>query len=121
MAPILPRILSELQTKTEAARANTRSATKDELKVYFQARNRARRKPIVFDLTKEDYDVLVTRAAGRCEETDRRFEQATNSTGRYRDNWMSLDRIDSKGPYGRRYHVCRSDCRTCLSSQRGSP
>lgn len=99
MAPILPRILSELQTKTEAARANTRAATKDELKVYFQARNRARRKTIVFDLTKEDYDGVVTRAAGRCEETDRCFEQATNSTGRYRDNWMSIDRLDSEGPY----------------------
>lgn len=32
-----------------------------------------------------------------------------------------LRRTSSPTPYGRRYHVCRSDCRTCLSFQRGNP
>lgn len=99
MSPILPRILAELRLKTEEARLHPREATGDELRVYAQARSRAQRKAIVFNLSKDDYKILVTRANGRCEETDRRFEKETNSTGRYRDNWMSIDRINSRGSY----------------------
>ena len=99
MAPILPSLLKKLTAKTKKAESKIRPATKEEIAVYKQSERRAKRSDIDFLLTKRDFDLLVTRAEGRCEETGKIFEKETNSTGRYRDNWISIDRIDSKGPY----------------------
>lgn len=105
MAPILPSLYTKLKVKTDEARSRIRAATGDELMVYLQARRRARRKNIDFLITRGDFDLLVTRAGGRCEETGKQFEQRTNSTGRYRDHWMSIDRVEPKGPYS--FENCR--------------
>ena len=105
MSPILPKMYQELASKTEAARRNVRSATKDEKAVYLEAKKRAERDMLAkktehaFLLSESDFDVLVTRANGCCEETGVTFEPHTNATDRYRHNWLSIDRIDSHGPY----------------------
>ncbi|MBE0580007.1 hypothetical protein [Devosia sp.] len=101
MAPILPSLHKTLKLKTDEARPLVRPAIADEISVYEKAESRAKASKgrIAFTLSRLDFDLLVTRANGRCEDTDMEFEQLTNSTGRYRDNWISIDRIENDGPY----------------------
>lgn len=99
MGPVLPSLYKRLEAKTNKARSQITSATKDEIAVYKQARKRAKRAKIDFFLTENDFSLLVTRAQGKCEETGIRFDKEKVPGARYRPNWMSIDRIESNGPY----------------------
>ena len=99
MGPVLPNLYREFSQKNEAARKAVRKATEEERKVYKNAKRRAKKKGISFHLTDAEFDILVTRANGRCEDTLITFNSSAVPGKRYREDWMSIDRIDSSGPY----------------------
>lgn len=99
MGPVLPNLYREFSKRNEIAKKAVRKATKEERKVYWNAKRRAKKKGIPFHLTEAEFDILVTRANGRCEDTQITFNSSKVPNKRYRENWMSLDRIESSGPY----------------------
>ena len=99
MAPIIPGLIKDLHRKPRLARQSSRPATSDELLVYEGSKKRAQRKGISFFLTKQDFDILVTRANGCCEDTGLPFNNNHEMGQRIRPNRLSIDRLVSTGPY----------------------
>lgn len=99
MGPVLPSLYREFSQKNEIAKKMVRKATKEERKVYQNAKRGAKKRRISFHLTDAEFDILVTRANGRCEDTSIKFNPSKVPDKRYREDWMSIDRIDSSGPY----------------------
>lgn len=99
MAPVVPELMRHLRRRTRLAKRALRSATADEHKVFRRAHARAVRDGIAFDLTLAQFDVLVTRAAGHCEETGWPFSDQREPGVRIRPWRMSLDRIDNVQGY----------------------
>lgn len=111
MAPIVPGLIRELHRRTRLARRDVRDATREELKVYSQSKGRARRDGIPFKLTNADFNLLVTRAGGRCEDTGQLFSEQKPTPGERRRQYIvSIDRLSASGPYS------FLNCRLVLSS-----
>jgi hypothetical protein len=75
-------------------------------KVFFAARRRAKVSGIDFALTREQFDLMVSRSAMRCELTGIPFSLSWVHGNKHRRPFVpSLDRVDSMLPYT--YENCR--------------
>lgn len=103
MGVVSKSIYQELRSKTRAAiRAGIRPATSKERRVYSQARRRAARTEghLPFTLSPAEFDILVSRADGRCEDTGVAFSDRRQSRGPYRHpDYMSIDRLNNRRGY----------------------
>lgn len=99
MAPIVPGLMKSIHVRTRLAKRELREATADELLVFRGARRRARRDQISFTLTKHEFDLLVTRANGRCESTGFPFNNDFVPGQRIRPNRLSIDRLSNSSGY----------------------
>lgn len=100
MAPVAPHLIKSLRRGTRMAAWRAPVVPTDrEFAVYRQAQRRAIRDDIAFDLTPDEFALLLCRANGRCEETLLPFEDREVDGYRYRPFWMSLDRLSNRSGY----------------------
>lgn len=100
MAPVARSVVKELHRRTRlATKAEPRSLSATEQCIFEAARRRAMRDRIGFKLSEGEFELLVIRAGGRCEETHLPFSNRKVNGLRYRPNRMSIDRLSNASGY----------------------
>ena len=103
MGAVAENVVCELRRKTRLAiAAGIRPATAAEAALYEATRKRANKSggKIPFDLTPDDFDVLVSRANNRCEVSGVKFSDRQVPYGPYRyPDLPSVDRLSNSSGY----------------------
>ena len=103
MGAVAENIVRELRRKTRlAVAAGTRPATAAEAVIYTETRKRANKSggKISFDLTPDDFNILVSRANNRCEVSGVAFSERRVPYGPYRyPDRPSIDRLSNSSGY----------------------
>jgi hypothetical protein len=73
--------------------------TADQRSIFNEARRGAKRREIPFHLSEKDLEILVARAAGRCEMTGVPFSNDRLPNQRIREFRMSIDRLENDQGY----------------------